>query len=931
MINTPRITRRPRRAIAAISAVLLGASVLAVAVGNPAQAANTAGEALVDTNDDGVPDAREFGGSDRYDTALRLARNFGRSKGLGGIADAFVASGDTLVDAVAVSGLAGHLDAPVLLTPTDSLPGAVAKYLEDYGVQNIHVLGGTAAVSDAVFESLKSLDHQPTVARVRGPDRYATAAEIASRLSGGTAGGNVWCGGEEAAAILANGGDVSLAYAMLAGPIAARLQLPVLLTALDELPDPTRDIIGDQGYEHVVIVGGTSSVSADVSADLATAGVTTTRISGATPAEVSARLAELATNGCRGDLGGVSDTTVALVSEDGLPDGVTASPVLANSYRSGQLVLMLVVGTSLPGAVREYLAATPQEDSTGNKLHMDIVAIGGQAAVTRNVMSAAIDAAASVPALTVSIVSPTDWDNDGQKDDQPRAGETSFELHFSDDIAGSTTATDEATTDLRAKLLDVLRIAGVPAVLNAQDATDPGVNFGGSSTDCTPDVVTVNLASALIAGQQISIAATSIEFGAQSDMRPLGRAGTSVVRKEVRPPTFEIIPIIGQSTITVIAKDNLNTDTGLAENETLTDTEVTVNTSATRDSEGNDVAELTISSVGGGNVPAPVAPATRVTEHTFTVNLGRALERGDSIKIAKDAIADAAGNENAERISPGAITPTANVRLQSLRVSSQFHDTQAKYAVPAAITGGNGADGGLEDVFFTAKPNGRAGGANGNSWTFDFRQASTYNDKRPVSIEVLVDVTGKRAFITFVNGKPKFADLAAALRAHGVFNSIWDVSVDNVQNACAAANKDLTVAAAVTVPGDEATSADKVRDGNTMMAIEAIFSGYVATVHGAALLEDAYAQTVVRVPTATLADIGLDTVGDITGPVDTVRWVAMTEDVALLPRSGDRMNIEADTIADGYAQDNTDTADINESVNREQLNFSIVSGGTAPR
>ena len=81
MINTPRITRRPRRAIAAISAVLLGASVLAVAVSNPAQAANTAGEALIDTNDDDVPDAREFGGQDRYDTALRLARNFGRSKG----------------------------------------------------------------------------------------------------------------------------------------------------------------------------------------------------------------------------------------------------------------------------------------------------------------------------------------------------------------------------------------------------------------------------------------------------------------------------------------------------------------------------------------------------------------------------------------------------------------------------------------------------------------------------------------------------------------------------------------------------------------------------------------------------------------------------------------------------------------------------------
>ena len=75
--------------------------------------------------------------------------------------------------------------------------------------------------------------------------------------------------------------------------------------------------------------------------------------------------------------------TVALVAESGLPDGVAASPVLAGSYRAGLLVPMLVVGDSLPGSARDYLAATPQEDAAGNKLHMEIVAIGGTAAVTR--------------------------------------------------------------------------------------------------------------------------------------------------------------------------------------------------------------------------------------------------------------------------------------------------------------------------------------------------------------------------------------------------------------------------------------------------------------------------------------------------------------------------------------------------------------------
>ena len=106
-----------RRPLAAFVAALLCATVLAAGAA-PAHAANTASEVLVDTDNDGDADDREFGGSDRYDTALRLAKNFAAGKGGSGqVPVAFVASGVTLVDAVSVSGLAGFRDAPVLLTP----------------------------------------------------------------------------------------------------------------------------------------------------------------------------------------------------------------------------------------------------------------------------------------------------------------------------------------------------------------------------------------------------------------------------------------------------------------------------------------------------------------------------------------------------------------------------------------------------------------------------------------------------------------------------------------------------------------------------------------------------------------------------------------------------------------------------------------------
>ena len=924
--------RRSRRPAAALAALALLASVLAVVTAMPAHAANTSSEALMDTNDDGIGDAREFGGRDRYDTALRLAQNFGRSKGLGGVPNVFVASGETLVDAVSVSGLAGYLEAPVVLTQKDSLPGAVADYLEDYGIGNIYVLGGRAAVSEAVFEQLQALDHRPTVTRIQGANRYSTATEVAFKLTSQGGGGGVWCGGTDKAAILANGGevtnggDVSLAYAMLVGPIASRLQLPVLLTAHDELPAATRDILTDQDYEHVVIVGGTSSVSSGIAGDLSAAGVgTVTRIDGDTPAEASAALAKLATNGCSGDLGGVSTGTVALVAERGLPDGVAASPVLASSYRSGELVPMLVVGDSLPASISSYLAATAEEDAQGNKTHIEIVAIGGRNAVTSGVMTAALNAAASAPALSVEIVSTVDWDLDGELDDTPRAGETSFLLKFSDNIAGGADA--DATNALRARLLDVLRIGNVPAVLKAQNDSPAGVDFG-TDTDCKPDEVTVNLASPLVFRQSISIADTTIKFGDDGDRRPLKGDTVSVVNKETTGPTFEIVSIVDQTTFTVIARDTGSpAPTGLANGANLlhnsTPPEVTVGSS--NSAENTRVRVLGVNNVTGG--PVNVPNEGKVLEHTFTVTMNRKLVSGEKIKIEKDAIADEAGNGNSEYTSSGPVSPTASPDLDSVSVSSPFHNVQAKYAVPNALTGGNRADGDAEDVFFVAKPTGNAAGANGNGWTFDFRRASTYNANRPVSIEVFVNAGGKRVFVTFANGRPKFADLAEALNSHRGFSSLWNVEVDNTQNTCAPANKAITVPTTTTVT----QASDQVSPlGNTKMTIEATFSGYVARVHGSALLDDVLAASDTRAGTSVKSTIGLGSAGDLVGPIRTVRWEASTSNVALLPRSNDLVKVTADSIADGYAIDDTDT-DVDESKNIAQTDLRIGTGAPTPQ
>ena len=728
--------RRGRRSLAAILAAMLMASVLAVVAGSPAQAANTSSEALVDHDQDAATAAvREFGGRDRYDTSLRLAKNFGAAKGLGQVPVAFVASGVALVDAVSVAGLAGFFDAPVLLTQGDTLNGRVADFIEDYGVGTVYLLGGSGAVSDGVAEDIEALANEPAVSRIEGVDRYATAAAAASKLGGGAA----WCGAEDPAAILANGGDVSLAEAMMVGPIAHRLQLPLLLTTADELPMPTADFIDDENIEHVVIVGGTDAVSDDVANALSDAGVDTVeRIAGDTPAGTSVALAGLLTGDCEDDLLPVATTTVALVSQDGLPDGVSASPVLSSTYAGGDLVPILVVGDTLPASVREYLAATPSENDDG-KVNLSIVAIGGTGAVSQSVMDAALAAAASADGLTVQIGAFEDKndDDDIDADDVPEPGDLSVVLYFSDEVIG-----EDA---LEGKLRDAMELNGAPARL----ATDGVTNADTATPDpCNPDQVTVTFASVLKAGDTVSVVG-GLKLGDGGDQRTV--SGTSLTIPAPTPdrtrPTISVIMIAGRSLaeVTVSMGDPALADGTAAETGVVLRARTAGST--------NEV------SVDNGNL-------------AFT----GPLVAGDRVTIPSGAVEDTTGNKSLQR-SFTAIAPHKSPRITSVLMSSLKHSAQAATEVPVDIagTGVTGADG----IIVTAKADGTAAGAAGNVWSMVFDVASTWKPDPDAAVDIDVRVNGrdKAVFVRFNTGKAKFGDLKAELEGNSAFDAMFEVKL----------------------------------------------------------------------------------------------------------------------------------------------------------
>ncbi|WP_419863163.1 cell wall-binding repeat-containing protein [Candidatus Poriferisodalis sp.] len=911
------------------------ASVLAVVAGAPAQAANTASEALVDTNDDGKPDAREFGGRDRYDTANRLAANFGKAEGLGNVPVAFVASGYKLVDAISVAGLAGFLDAPVLLTPMESLNGGVADFIEDYGVSTVYVLGGASAVSDSVVEAIEALANEPTVSRIAESDRYGTAAAVASRLGGGAS----WCGGSEAAAILANGGDVSLAYAMAISPVANRLQLPLLLTASDELPSATEEFITGQDIEHVVIMGGESSVSDDVSAALTSAGVdTVTRIPGDTPAEASAELAKLTTNGCKTDLGLVSSNTVALVAESGLPDGVAASPILASSYQNGSLVPMLVVDDMLPAAVSDYLAATPQQVG-GNKLHLNIVAIGGTGAVSASVMDAAVMAAASADPLTASITSSANVEGSTTEWKPPQVDDMSVVLRFSDNIvADADPAADPSTGDLTNLIRDNLEINGAPVRLGSGDAISRVDGTGGA---CSPDTVTVTLASALKAGDVISLAGGA-KFGSAMDQRTV--AGTSVTvpakARDSGAPVVSVVAIKATATgVSDVAKVQFTaTDLDTANNNNTVDTSEIVITSTT-DKEVTDGLTL----ANNGDI-------TLVSPAEFAV--------GDRITIKSGALVDTAGNKSRARTFT-VLAAQASPRITAVTMSDMKHTAQARAIIPATVTGATSntdptADG-FDGITITAKKGGAADGAAGNGWTIAFDRATAWkaDPKAEVDIDVRVNAKDRLVSVRFNAGNAKFADLKSELEANSAFDAMFMVNLpaDPDSGVCGAtANNPLTIST-VERGGSVPTSG-----GTTAVAVEVRFNAYANSI--AALTElgdDVFDEAAKRHRTdvdSTLAETGLvsaisgitgtrlasslvndadgnpgsdTTVAAITGPATMARYELETNNGLLLPRVRDLVTTLAGSVdgatpdnapvATGYAIDDTSTENANELEN----------------
>lgn len=203
----------------------------------------------------------------------------------------------------------------------------------------------------------------PELSRIDGDDAYATAAVLSREAwPDGLQGGGSFDGlptvvGNELRDDVVVGGDAEAAptvvvasgetadEAVVAGPLAARLGAPLLLTRRDELPAATAEEVARLQPDRVLVVGGTEAVGDGVLEQLAAAGGGgVERLAGDGPPDTARLVAREM---------GVHDDNRQVLLTDGEPAlALAAAPVGAARRRP----LLLCVDGGVPAATRDALA-----------------------------------------------------------------------------------------------------------------------------------------------------------------------------------------------------------------------------------------------------------------------------------------------------------------------------------------------------------------------------------------------------------------------------------------------------------------------------------------------------------------------------------------------------------------------------------------------
>ncbi|PRR85701.1 cell wall-binding repeat-containing protein [Clostridium luticellarii] len=294
-------------------------------------------------------------GADRYATASQVAT----TNWADGSDNVVLVSGEGYADAVSASALAKKLDAPILLTKSDSLSADAQTALETLKPKNIYVVGGTASISQSIRDELAK---SYTLTELGGANRYETNTAVAEELVKL---------GVSASDVLVVGGE-GFSDALSVAPVAAA-KGQILLLANNNSSQPAIDFVKENNSKVTVV--GTSNVINDTVYNALGA---TTRVDGGTDRfDTNLKVLDNFKDSLKTDKLYIANATAAT------PDDLYADALVASAVAGKYSAPLVLVDTETSDATTKAIAYIGNNGKTS-----DVQLIGGTGVVSENTETA---------------------------------------------------------------------------------------------------------------------------------------------------------------------------------------------------------------------------------------------------------------------------------------------------------------------------------------------------------------------------------------------------------------------------------------------------------------------------------------------------------------------------------------------------------------
>ena len=188
---------------------------------------------------------KSYKGADRYATNAEIIKEFND------VDTCIIASGENFADSLSIGAFATKNGYPIVLVQKDKINDVTKQALKDSKIKKYYIVGGENSVSKSLEKELPQV-----IERIAGNDRYETSLKIADKFYKDAQG-----------AYLASG-EV-FADSLAINPIAARFDVPLILTPKDKLPQKTQEYLDNSKIVQIAIIGGEKTVSKQIQQELA--------------------------------------------------------------------------------------------------------------------------------------------------------------------------------------------------------------------------------------------------------------------------------------------------------------------------------------------------------------------------------------------------------------------------------------------------------------------------------------------------------------------------------------------------------------------------------------------------------------------------------------------------------------------------------------